>query len=686
MLGALARVLLALRQVKLEQADEEVELARRTHVPIEPIASIDPTDVGVDAAAQTILPGGEIPRYLPRTVDGELRTAVREAIDNDGRWIVVAVGRSKVGKSRALFEALRHCGTDSGLRLVAPVDGTALRSLLAPGETPRSEIEHSLLWLDDLEPFLNEGVTFQMLREWHDRTDGGIVTATCGGKGNDIVDRHTSGKLATLANEILQHAREVRIQATTSRELDPLRSELAGSMQSSIEQHGLAAFLVAGTLLERKLFTSRHALGEAECPEGMALASAAIDWARCGRTDPIAPETLRNLWSGYLPAGSQATDAGFQTALTWSLRPVAGTIALLQSTDEIGSSHGVDGYRAYDYVVRLVGDRPDTEPPHDATWARAIGDAADAQALAVGTSAYLHGRHEDAIAAFKKASSSSSDELAAAAILNLAITFDELQRPGDAIADYDDLLARFVDAPEPALRETVAKAMINKGAALGELDRFEETVMILDDLLARFIDAPEPALREAVAVAMVNKGAALGQLDRSEEAISVYDGLLARFPNPREEELREQVALALMNKQIRLAALGRPEEAIAALDDLLKRFPDPPEQGLREVVAMALFHRGVRLGKLDRSEEAILSYDALLRRFMDAPELKLREQVAMAMINKAARLGALSRPREAIAILDEVIVRFKDAPEQIFRTAVARAIKGREPVRPPGRA
>ena len=76
-------------------------------------------------------------------------------------------------------------------------------------------------------------------------------------------------------------------------------------------RHGLAAYLVAGPALQTKLFTARHAPGEPACPEGVAVVYTAVDWARCGRTDPISDATLRQLWSIHLPAGIAPTVEGF---------------------------------------------------------------------------------------------------------------------------------------------------------------------------------------------------------------------------------------------------------------------------------------------------------------------------------------------------------------------------------------
>ena len=43
--------------------------------------------------------------------------------------------------------------------------------------------EPAVLWLDDIEPFLNQGLTLRILREWQSTGPVRIVTATYGGKG-----------------------------------------------------------------------------------------------------------------------------------------------------------------------------------------------------------------------------------------------------------------------------------------------------------------------------------------------------------------------------------------------------------------------------------------------------------------------------------------------------------------------
>ena len=204
-----------------------------------------------------------VPEYVPREIDHELRAALAAAFDGSGAWLVVVEGPSKVGKSRTLFEALTRCASGLRVDLVAPVDATAMRKLLAPGDSSQPTTSE-VLWLDDLEPFLNDGVTLAMLREWRDAGSERIVVATYGGKGSEKIAGTAASALATIATEVLQSAREIAMSATSAGELDALRARVSAEQFESLTRHGLAAYLVAAPQLERKLSTHRHTAGEIE--------------------------------------------------------------------------------------------------------------------------------------------------------------------------------------------------------------------------------------------------------------------------------------------------------------------------------------------------------------------------------------------------------------------------------------
>jgi hypothetical protein len=221
--GAVVRLVVAFGRTQMESERERVESARHLRVSVGPVEAVDPTLIGVDLASQSILPGGGIPVYVARDVDASLRRALVAGLEGSGPWLVVVHGAAKVGKSRSLFEALSAVARATPVDLVAPVDGTALKALLTPGMGVGRYGARAVLWLDDLEPFVNSGVTLQTLREWHAGTIGRIVAATYGGKGVDLVAASRTSELATLASEVLGHAAELPIRATTAEELnDPV--------------------------------------------------------------------------------------------------------------------------------------------------------------------------------------------------------------------------------------------------------------------------------------------------------------------------------------------------------------------------------------------------------------------------------------------------------------------------------
>ena len=126
-LCAMAGLVIDLARARLERQRERAEPQRLLRVPVAPIDEVDPTLIGVDPAAGTALGGAALPDYLSRSVDAQLTDGIQKALAGQGPWLVVAVGESKVGKSRTLFEALRRCASRwDRLKLVAPVDAKAL--------------------------------------------------------------------------------------------------------------------------------------------------------------------------------------------------------------------------------------------------------------------------------------------------------------------------------------------------------------------------------------------------------------------------------------------------------------------------------------------------------------------------------------------------------------------------------
>lgn len=664
LLGAVVSALLTLGQNLLERKREQAVLNRRLRVSVDKIAKIDATKIGIDPAAQDILGGAELPTYVPRTVDDSLREAIEQGLAG-GRWFVVVHGPSKVGKSRTLFQALTDCELADELELVAPANADALRSLVTPGEELPRRAKNVVLWLDDLEPFFIDGITWQTLEEWHRRSaPGAIVVATYGGKGGRPVPAEHGDLLLTIVTEALQQAYEVSLATSSPAELQPLKT-LPAETFALIEEHGLAAFLVAAPALDRKFSTQRHALGDPECPEGIAVVRAAVDWARCGRVDPIERTTLRDLWPAYLPPTVLPTDEGFEKGLDWALRPVAGTIALLQR---------VASFQAYDYIVQKLFESSDIAAPSDVAWQHAVNTSSDLEALFVGNMAYLWGRLDQAVLSFPRAANSENDVVAVDALFNLGRALDLLGRPGEALEAYGRLIERFGKASDFWFRRAVARASVNRGVVLRQLGRLEDAIEAYDDVASRFDRAEEPELQEQVAMALVNKAIAFSTSGRPLEALAVNDEVLSRFGQTATPNMSELIATTLVNKAILLNSLGRRREALSVYDETLARFGQDEQPKLQPTIATGMVNRGAVLGVLDRPEDWLRDCDDVIARWSQAEDPKLREPVARAMLFRGFALGLLGRPQDQLAAYDEVVGQYADADESEIRTLVAAAL------------
>ena len=417
-LGAAVTTVIELRLASAKKRRENVLLEDQRRVDILPIDKIDPTEIGIDAAAreETGL-DVDVPDYLPRDADGELHDALSGALDGTGRWIVVVYGRPKVGKSRTLFEGLLRLDEEGeDLRLVAPTDGKSLRALLeqVDGDSGARRGPRYVLWLDDLEDFVAEGIGTKELRAWHRK--GAIVVATYGGKGGERDFGADSEWIGALADGIMSLARQVGLQATTPDELKQLPESLSAVSREAIADYGLAAALVAAPALDLKLRSQRHRAVEPTSPVGAAIVYTAINWARCGRSDPISRQQLRELWPGHLEDEVPNTDEAFKKGLGWALRPVAGRISLLR---------GVEDFRAYDYVRSSATKDPSTPRISEATWREALDTDDPGQAFGVGVAAHAAKRMRDAEKALTFASSEDDSEIAGAASFNLGVLLRE---------------------------------------------------------------------------------------------------------------------------------------------------------------------------------------------------------------------------------------------------------------------
>lgn len=697
--GAVLGLIIQIIRSRLEGRQDQSQSNRGLRVPVSRIRTVDPRQIGVDSAAQEVLDGGTLPDYQPRNIDAMLRQAIGAAAIRSGPWLVVVSGRPKVGKSRALFEALRSVVGD--LRLLAPVDGNALQSMLPTGQERLDSGEAGVLWLDDLEPFLNQGVTLQTLREWQSAGAGRVVVATYGGKGVELIKGSAISGLTTIAADVLQHAHEISLDVTTVEELNPLRGLLSEAEFELVRESGLAAYLVAGPLLVRKLITHRHSSVADASVEGAAIVQAAIDWALCGRTDPISEETLRRLWAAYLPAAVWPTTELFDDGLSWALEPVAGTIALLHRAD--------GGYSPFDYVVQTRANPPDTAEPRDETWATAIETASATQSFGVGVSASGRGRYVDAHRAFTRAAQSTIDEFMARARINLAVALINLERPRDADAEFQWVADRFRDDDRPPLRTaaaiallgrgfntelealtvgqnehspleyyqeiidcygddaepssemsmTVARARLAKGLALAQSDRPAEAVDEFQEIIDRYWPHPASEASTIVVQAAATQGYELVKLDRTAEALQLYERLMERYDDSSDSELRVHLARARWMFGTVLVNAGRPADALAVVQIAIDRYGGDQDAVVRGQVVQTVAARAFAHAALGQTADAVDDWQWLADRYGDDEDTAdTRKRVAIGLLSRARLLIKLDRSAEAADTFRDVLYRY----------------------------
>ncbi|MER7773018.1 hypothetical protein [Kitasatospora sp. NPDC096140] len=125
--------------------------------PGKPIRQWDPLDLEVHPAgtdrgsAQRAGTPGALPGYVPRAHDRELGTEVAEAAGGRSRMVVL-VGSSSTGKTRACWEAVRPLAED-GWTLWHPFDPTRAEAALADLERVGP---HTVVWLNEAQHYLGD--------------------------------------------------------------------------------------------------------------------------------------------------------------------------------------------------------------------------------------------------------------------------------------------------------------------------------------------------------------------------------------------------------------------------------------------------------------------------------------------------------------------------------------------------
>ncbi|MEU7583610.1 hypothetical protein AB0B50_39235 [Streptomyces sp. NPDC041068] len=338
--------------------------------------------------------GSKLPPYVARDVDGELRGRIAQG------GLVVVVGDSTAGKTRASYEAVRAVFPER--RVLAPPAGESLEQ--APDAVARAELS-CVVWLDDLERYLGpKGLEPEVLDEFVGL--GVPVVATMRLKPFETFGAEREDGIGA---RVLRCAEIVDLNRLWSEdELSRAGKCDDSRIVNAVAHHGaygVAEYMAAGPVLLREW---RHAWWAHGHPRGAALVSTAVDLTRSGLRGPYSRAMLAELHGGYLDAaGGQALrPESLEEAFAWASRVRLGVTSLLVPVEE-------ERWAAFDYLV----DGTEAAVP-DWLWDAALGKAADADGrFPIGVNAYRANKPHITEAAWRPL----ADDGDAAASNNLAV-------------------------------------------------------------------------------------------------------------------------------------------------------------------------------------------------------------------------------------------------------------------------
>ena len=329
------------------------------------VREVSPRELGVHAAIREPDSKGELPPYIARDFDTDLRAAVSEGRERG--CFLLLVGPSSVGKTRSAYEAL--------LALVPDWPLTQPETAADVSALARGSFRDTVVWLDELQRYLGpEGLSAAPVRSL--RRAGAIVIGTLwpGEYLASVAPRQNHDDPHQDDRELLRMAQVVDVaDALTGAERR--RAVALGGRDSrirtalSVSDAGVIQALAAGPALVRWWEQSPD-------PYANAVITAAADARRLGVRHPLPRAFFTDAVPGYLTPARRATAARdwLDTALAYALTPLHGaTATLLPAPAGLGA---VAGYQVADYLLQHARrSRRAAVPP--TTWWRALGEHCD---------------------------------------------------------------------------------------------------------------------------------------------------------------------------------------------------------------------------------------------------------------------------------------------------------------------
>ncbi|WP_340682530.1 hypothetical protein LCL61_28175 [Amycolatopsis coloradensis] len=416
-----------------------------------------PRVLGVHAAIQVDQPADdcpatcgqqELPPYVPRDFDADLRTKITIAGQQGG--FVLVTGDSSVGKTRALFEAVKTVLPDWWL--LHPGEADVLR------EFAGHPAGRTVVWLDELQDYLDfrGGVPAGEVRGMIEA--GVVLVATCWpGERTKRSALPAAGEPDPYANDrrLLDLADVLTVPDTLSTHERRRAEELAHAdrrirVALDTPDAGFTQVMAAGPELIRRW---EHAPTYAK-----AVITAALDARSVGAHAPLTRDYLEAAAPGYLTSRQQATPPPrwLDDALDYATELLHGaTCTLCPVASGMGT---ITGYQVADYLYQHALRVRHAEHLPDTAWRALTRHYHPDDAYHLADSAKRRGRDHEAIALYRQLADNGAPFVSSqlASLLAAREDLDQLRERADkgdpnAALHFADLLAERADLAQ--LRE-----------------------------------------------------------------------------------------------------------------------------------------------------------------------------------------------------------------------------------------
>jgi hypothetical protein len=343
----------------------------------DPVRSWRPADLGVNNAIEPP-PGepvpAELPAFIPRDHDEQLRNWVREARSQAKPVVAVLVGGRSAGKSRSAYEVLQDL--PQTWRLYRPAEAADLSDDVRDGRIGPDTV----VWLDDAHGILDgqpgceaAAALRQLVHEAWDGRWAVVVLASMPQKQwKEMTDPESFAVTRKLLEscqrlpvpEDFKYARAQSISA--ARLSDPRIREAMAVMG---ERGRLAQYLAGGVFL-----ISHY---DNAYPAERAVLDAALDARLLGFESPLPPELLTEAARGYpgVRDGGPLPANWFSDSLNDAqrLQPAAA----IRLADDIPAPHS--GYRVADFLVQHAERDVARESPPAVLWDALLRHASETE-------------------------------------------------------------------------------------------------------------------------------------------------------------------------------------------------------------------------------------------------------------------------------------------------------------------